>query len=1394
MPQGVTASRSDIIRVYAYNAPIIDNGMAFDTVNDGLIKSVNAAISSDGTKATYSMSLPKGNYAFAVRYLSGNKNISGSMHYYSSNGITYDFLCAESVSLQSTKTVNFIFKKAESYITGKIDFSDNVPTKDTYIGINMSANSSGYNTNSYIYLDVPAGTTEMDYQLGLDKAEYSMYVSSLGISNYYSSDGLVSVYNKRRIFNSEQPIENLNITAGQLLNLEYYNITFNFSSPLTEDHEYEVFVVDEDFDNRNDAWVNFEKGTKTKNVSLRKHEADSTDTKLYLAYKDITGFDSISWGFDDSIRYYSAELGYTSDKSKATDVSGMTDITITEPESYTVSGTLTEKNGANPYHYLYVGAEFDDELFYTRACLCDGTYSINIPKRMKNKTFKLFTAEGEYSQMLEHSKTYMPDTYILTKSLSGKNITAFGFKKVTGTITIPSPTPAEGLSFEVEYIDQTDDRYNYISCGNAVIQPNSKSTSYTAFVPEYVTDGYICINLYAKEKLNITSSAESSSLTDTNVSFDETVNISGTVSMPNGMTADRDITLQVSTNSSSYEYTYVTIPKDETSADYCVKAAKNSKLRYISTRTDLENCGLIKNTYYDKNGIGNADYTEIDKTIDSDMSMNLTLLKAAYVKGSISLPKTASYTSGQIGYGIYLKNIATNKTYNQSFNTYTPYADNQFSVPVLYEEGAEYKLYVYAWEVGESDIYKYKNYYYVTDTEMTYEENSAATVTTEGTYKLSFPICASISGTLSFKDDAMVKNGYLSGQIYAVSQNTNKTYYHYLNDFTSFKDINYRIQVPDDKTDTYKVYVNINTWSCEITNISNKKHYYSSAGLTTDENSATTVTQGAKINLAMPTMRYISGKITVPENFKQIEEPGVVRAELHPKSGSSTSANAYIDKDLNYVCYIEDDIAGEYALNISLGTKAVNNILKGTYWHESRDTYFNIEQNKNTNGKNIAADTGHAISGKVILSDDIVIKGYEFGYSVSYESYDGELSKKFTSTNRSIDYMLGIPTCTSAYGISAASSQSSNDGSESNPFHNLYTNTTYRIDNNTSTTDWSKAGKFTVNSDLSDINIKLVSAALVNITINVPDVLDEYINTEIMLVDKDGERIDRLNQSIWSGRDSFEVNMQLDKKYIGQKMYVYYHIEDNYRKDYLYNFRLYINPDGTFAHLRAEATPYIIGNEQNIEFTLATSDIATPDYVLESPHPYEKNSDNTYTYTHSTNAEQLYVTFDEKTSLEYGAKLYIIYTANNKYGYTSDVTDEYTYDQLSGKTILIPSNTFKVRLQATGSSTPGYGFAIRSVKEDLKYTVTFKNYDGSVLNTQRIDHGNRVTYNGDTPTRPQTDTTVYTFKGWQDYSSSMEITEDKVFTAQYTASPRQTISLYNSTSQGFAPQCYLCST
>ena len=72
-------------------------------------------------------------------------------------------------------------------------------------------------------------------------------------------------------------------------------------------------------------------------------------------------------------------------------------------------------------------------------------------------------------------------------------------------------------------------------------------------------------------------------------------------------------------------------------------------------------------------------------------------------------------------------------------------------------------------------------------------------------------------------------------------------------------------------------------------------------------------------------------------------------------------------------------------------------------------------------------------------------------------------------------------------------------------------------------------------------------------------------------------------------------------------------------------------------------------------------------------------------------------------------------------------------------------------------------YAVYSIN---KYTVTFKNYDGSTLQEETLEYGALPKYKGEAPTREKTKEYTYTFKGWD--KEITEVTNNQEYIATYT--------------------------
>ena len=76
-----------------------------------------------------------------------------------------------------------------------------------------------------------------------------------------------------------------------------------------------------------------------------------------------------------------------------------------------------------------------------------------------------------------------------------------------------------------------------------------------------------------------------------------------------------------------------------------------------------------------------------------------------------------------------------------------------------------------------------------------------------------------------------------------------------------------------------------------------------------------------------------------------------------------------------------------------------------------------------------------------------------------------------------------------------------------------------------------------------------------------------------------------------------------------------------------------------------------------------------------------------------------------------------------------------------------------------------------------EYTITWKNYNGNTLKTDKVKAGDKPKYIGSTPTKPETDKYTYEFDGWN--PSLVAASENTSYTAKFKAIEKTTSYSYN---------------
>ena len=111
-------------------------------------------------------------------------------------------------------------------------------------------------------------------------------------------------------------------------------------------------------------------------------------------------------------------------------------------------------------------------------------------------------------------------------------------------------------------------------------------------------------------------------------------------------------------------------------------------------------------------------------------------------------------------------------------------------------------------------------------------------------------------------------------------------------------------------------------------------------------------------------------------------------------------------------------------------------------------------------------------------------------------------------------------------------------------------------------------------------------------------------------------------------------------------------------------------------------------------------------------------------------------------------------------GFASSNTKSTTSSQPS--TSSVPTSSSSSSSSASSSSSSSSSSSLPLIEN---YTVSFKNYDGTLLSESVVEKGGTAIYTGPTPTRMETATCTYTFTGWDQPLEN--ITSDCVRVAQY---------------------------
>ena len=135
----------------------------------------------------------------------------------------------------------------------------------------------------------------------------------------------------------------------------------------------------------------------------------------------------------------------------------------------------------------------------------------------------------------------------------------------------------------------------------------------------------------------------------------------------------------------------------------------------------------------------------------------------------------------------------------------------------------------------------------------------------------------------------------------------------------------------------------------------------------------------------------------------------------------------------------------------------------------------------------------------------------------------------------------------------------------------------------------------------------------------------------------------------------------------------------------------------------------------------------------------------------------------------YRATRYMLGVSDTNYGYRYQKTKALPFNFVSNDHILYYFEKSDSGIYQFSETEPPYRTNF-SATDSTVHTVTWKNFDGTVLDKETYYVNDTPSYKGDTPVKPSDDDYNYTFSGWTPAVSP--VTADVEYTATYTQSDR----------------------
>ena len=225
----------------------------------------------------------------------------------------------------------------------------------------------------------------------------------------------------------------------------------------------------------------------------------------------------------------------------------------------------------------------------------------------------------------------------------------------------------------------------------------------------------------------------------------------------------------------------------------------------------------------------------------------------------------------------------------------------------------------------------------------------------------------------------------------------------------------------------------------------------------------------------------------------------------------------------------------------------------------------------------------------------------------------------------------------------------------------------------------------------------------------------------------------------------------------------------------------------------SNVTPVMYMNSVELEPDSIAGNTYTDTIIVSSDSTFSMNDTewNLNTFALSAPASDMYsVQFfnaeDEEivdtSSVEYGSVITVKYTIKTAY------TQNSTLIALANGSVITLDEDLKATITVNEDVVFGADTSSWAIN---KYTVTFKNEDGSEYSSETLDYGTVIALPETEPTKDATAQYTYTFAGWDGYTAGMTATADVEFIATFSDNVNSyTVTFKNEDGSAFSSESF----